>query len=298
MMIDAHQHVWDLERAEYEWLDSGLAPIDRTMLLADVLPEMRRAGVGATVLVQAADNADDTATMLRVADAHPQVVGVVAWLPLDEPARAATMLDELRLDDRVVGVRTLLHARPNPDWVLRSDVDAGLGVLEAAGVAFDYVTGSPAALAHLPAISARHPNLTVVIDHLGKPPVGGSAEQRADWRRLIARAAENPRVVAKVSGLYAATGDLAGWTVDDVRPFVLDALDLFGPDRLMAGGDWPISVLAGGYTRTWSALAEITAQLDARERAAVFGATATTAYGLAPERLALAEVLAPGTPAG
>lgn len=288
MIIDAHQHVWDLSRAAYPWLDGELAPIDRTMELSEVTTAMHRAGVGATVLVQAADNAQDTENMLLVADAHPEVVGIVAWVPLDEPEQAAATLQRLRRDSRVVGVRTLLHAQPDPEWVLRDDVDEGLGVLEAAGVSFDYVTGTPDALRLLPTISARHPELRIVIDHLAKPPVGGTAAQHRDWRRLIAAAAENPRVAAKISGLYAATGALSEWSIDSIRPFVDDALQLFGAERLMVGGDWPISVLAGGYERTWTALTSLAGRLDPTSREALLGGTAAAVYRLDPSRIAAA----------
>jgi L-fuconolactonase len=288
VIIDAHQHVWDLSRAEYPWLDAGLAPIDRTMEFDEVEPAMREAGVGATVLVQSADNEGDTANMLRVADAHPQVVGVVAWVPLDEPARAAAMLDRLRRDDRVAGVRALLHGYSDPEWILRPDVDEGLGLLESAGMTFDFVTAGPAAMALLPTVSSRHPGLSIVIDHLGKPPIGGTPAERDAWKDLIAAAASNPRVSAKVSGLYAATGDLAGWTEDAVRPFITDAIELFGVDRLMAGGDWPISVLAGGYDRTWSALLSLAGELTPREADALLGGTAASVYGLDSARLAAA----------
>lgn len=288
MIIDAHQHVWDLARADYDWLDSGLAPIDRTMDLAEIAPAMRRAGVGGTVLVQSADNAGDTANMLRIGDLHPEVVGVVAWVPLDDPRRAAEMLDGLRRDDRVVGVRALIHSYPDPEWILRPDVDEGLGLLEAAGATFDFVVGSPAAMAVLPELSERHPALTIVLDHLGKPPIGGSEADRVVWRRLLAAAAANPRVSAKVSGLYAASGAMGDWTLDAIRPFVDDALELFGTDRLMAGGDWPISVLAGGYERVWDALLALAAGLDPRESEALLGGTAAAVYGLSGERLAAA----------
>jgi L-fuconolactonase len=297
VIIDAHQHVWNLQRAEYAWLDSGLAPIDRTVELDEVLPAMRSLGVTASVLVQSADNADDTANMLRVADEHPAVVGIVGWVPLDEPERAARMLAER--DDRVRGVRALLHAMPDPDWILRDDVDEGLGLLEATGLAFDFVAAGPASLAHVPVVSARHPDLAIVIDHLGAPPIGGSPAARLEWKRLLAAAAENPRVSAKVSGLYSGSGDLAAWTLDEVRPVVDDALELFGPERLLAGGDWPIVVLAGGYERVWTTLLDLAGALDRGARAALLGGTAARVYGLDAGRLeaaALALAAASGEP--
>ena len=73
-IIDAHQHVWDLSQREvYDWPDEGVPTINRTMTLDEIGPAMHRAGVSATVLVQASDHAADTAHMLAVADAHPEV---------------------------------------------------------------------------------------------------------------------------------------------------------------------------------------------------------------------------------
>ncbi|WP_267714424.1 amidohydrolase family protein [Streptomyces sp. CoH17] len=284
-VVDSHLHVWDPGQAAYDWLGPAMAPVDRAMRFQDVRPALRAAGVGAAVLVQAADNDADTDLMLATAAAHPEVVGVVAWVPLDDPDRARDRLTVLLRDAHVVGVRTLLHERPDPEWVLGPEADAGFALLAEAGLPFDYSTTSPAALHHLPELAARHPALRLVVDHLGKPPVGGGREDRAEWRRLIAAAARHPGVHAKVSGLYRATGALDAWTTDEVRPFVEDALELFGPERLMYGGDWPVSLLAGGYARTWEAVGELLARLAPGERAAVLGGTAARFYRLDPALL-------------
>ncbi|MGW0817438.1 amidohydrolase family protein [Streptomyces viridiviolaceus] len=277
-VIDAHQHVWDPGRAPYDWLGPAMAPIDRAMGFADARPVLGAAGVTATVLVQAADNDADTDHMLATAAAHPEAVAVVAWVPLDAPDRARTRLAALRRDPHVVGVRALVHEKSDPDWILRADVGEGLSLLAEAGLAFDYVTSSPEALVHVPELAGRHPGLRLVVDHLGKPPVGGGPGDRAGWRKLIAAAARHPQVHAKVSGLYSARGPLDSWTTDGVRPFVEDALELFGPDRLMYGGDWPISLLAGGYERTWEACMELLAPLSTDAREAVLGGTAARFY--------------------
>ena len=119
-----------------------------------------------------------------------------------------------------------------------------------------------------------------MIDHLAKPPVGGSAAQLRSWRELLARAAESPSVYAKISGLYPAGGYATAWSGDDLRPIVAAALEIFGPNRLMLGSDWPVSVLAGGYRRVWGELMRIVETLGPSEREAVLGATATACYGL------------------
>ncbi|GAA4267024.1 amidohydrolase family protein [Frondihabitans peucedani] len=285
-VIDSHVHVWDLERAHYDWPDGSVPEIFRSIGLDEVRPSLAAAGVDRVVLVQAADDPDDTATMLRTADRHDEVAGIVAYAPLERPQEAHDRLVELRRDPRVVGVRTLIHDQPDPDWILRPDVDEGLGVLEALGVPFDYVAVLPRHLEHLPALAERHPSLRIVIDHLAKPPIGdpGSARWPGDtWSVLMARAAENPLLSAKVSGLYSATADAASWTQDQVRPFVEEAHRLFGPDRLLYGGDWPVSLTAGGYARCFDALSGIFADWPAADRAAVLGDNARRFYGLPAE---------------
>jgi L-fuconolactonase len=286
-IIDAHQHVWDLDRARYDWLGPDAHPIDRTITQEELEPELRAAGVTGTVLVQSADNAEDTDVMFATAAAHPEVVGIVGWVPLGDPDAAAAELERRHASDLFVGVRNLIHDLPDPHWLAGPGPDAGLGVLEDAGVPFDLVAVLPEHLDLIPLISERHPELRIVIDHLAKPPIG--LPDSSVWDRQLAVAARNPRVFAKVSGLYAATGDGGSWTVDLVRPFVTRALELFGADRLMYGGDWPISVLSGGYTRVWQGLSQIFDELDPAARTALLGGTARRFYGLSEQRIAAAE---------
>lgn len=279
-IVDAHLHVWNLERAEYAWPTPDLPELYRTTDVDDVRPSLDRAGVDAVVLVQAADTAADTAGMLEMADRHPIVAGVVGWVPLDRPRDAATALAAFADEPRIVGIRNLIHTQDDPDWILRPDVDEGLGLLEAAGLPFDFVTSGPTALAHLPTLARRHPGLHIVLDHLGKPPIGLDDAARRAWRDLLEAAAANPLLTAKVSGLASAAGPADSWTPDLLRPFVLDAIGVFGVERLMYGGDWPVSILAGGYDRCWDGITEVLADLSEAERAQLLGGTAVRVYGL------------------
>jgi L-fuconolactonase len=282
--IDSHQHVWDPNRATYDWLTSDLAPIDRVMTFDELEPSLRRAGVDATVLVQSADNDEDTRLMLDVAAVHPEIVGVVAFAPLDRPAEVSAHLAQFRTNSLIVGVRNLIHNIPDPEWLLRPDVDEGLGLLENAGLTFDLVAVLPAHLALVPTLVERHPALRIVIDHLSKPPVG--LPDPEPWWSLIREASASPTVFAKVSGLYSATGDSGSWTPDAIRPFFDHALDCFGSDRLMYGGDWPISVLSGGYDRVWAGLSELFDELPDPDRTNILGDTARAFYRIDDLRLA------------
>ncbi|RXZ47060.1 amidohydrolase family protein [Agromyces binzhouensis] len=277
-IIDTHQHVWDLDRARYSWLTPEAGVLYRSIGMDEVLPSFAATGVTGTVLVQSADNDEDTDFMFEVAAGEPLVVGVVGYVPLHEPERAAERLEELRRRPLFRGIRNLIHDRPDPRWLLRDDVDAGLGVLEAAGVPFDVVGVLPEHLEAVLEISAKHPDLDLVLDHLNKPPIG--SDDHEPWASLIARVAENPRVHAKVSGLYSAVGDPADWTVETVRPAFEHALAVFGPERLMYGGDWPVSLIAGGYERVFAGIEALLADLDPRERDLVLAGTARRFYSL------------------
>jgi L-fuconolactonase len=290
IIVDAHQHVWDLARASYPWLGPELAPIDRTMTFAELKPSLARAGVDGTVLVQSADNDDDTALMLDVAAANPEIVAVVAWLPLDRPKDVATRLERFHGDSLIVGARNLIHTIPDPQWLLRPEVDEGLGLLEDADLSFDLVSVLPEHLALVPTLVRRHPRLRIVIDHLAKPPIGLADPE--PWWTLIADAAASPTVFAKVSGLYSATADSGSWSPDSVRPYLHRALDCFGANRLMYGGDWPISVLSGGYDRVWGGLTVLFDELPEADRARILGTTALEFYRIDPHRI---EALRPKT---
>lgn len=282
-IIDAHQHVWDPARGDYGWLDEGPAAINRAFTLDDLLPELRAAGVSRVVQVQSADHHEDTELMRESAAQHEEVAAIVAFAPLERPDDTARLAEAWRDDSLTVGVRNLIHNMPDPDWLLRPEVDEGLGILEREGLTFDLVAVLPRHLELAPIISERHPDLRIVIDHLAKPPIG--VDSREPWWDLIAAAAESPNVYGKVSGLYPAVGDPKGGTTDAIAPFFDRALDVFGPERLMYGGDWPISVVAGGYTRVWNDLLPLFDALDPAERARVLGGTAADFYRIDAARL-------------
>lgn len=285
-IIDAHQHVWDPTRAEYSWLGPELQPVNRTVTFEEIQPSLVRCGVQATVLVQSADNDEDTTLMLETAARFPEIAAVVAYAPLADPERTFLLATRFEQDPLIVGVRNLIHNVPDPDWLLRADVREGLEILESKGLAFDLVSVLPRHLEIIPELSARHPRLRMVIDHLSKPPIGTIDDGR--WRILMAEAAGNPLVHAKISGLYSAAGDPASWSLKSIRPYIESAVELFGPERLMYGGDWPISVTAGGYERIWGDISTVLGELPHDDRDQILGGTANRFYRINDALLARA----------
>jgi L-fuconolactonase len=276
--IDAHHHLWDLSARPQGWLDGpDLAAIRRDFGQADLRAATSAAGMDATVLVQVLPDIVETAEFLALAGESDLIAGVVGWVDLTAPD-VAEQLDRLRRGpggDRLVGVRHLVEPEPDPDWLVRPDVLAGLCAVRDAGLVYDLLTRPhqlPAAVAAVRAV----PDLVFVLDHLSKPDIAGRVLE--PWATRLSALAAEPNVVAKVSGLVTEAS--LQWTVADLRPYVDVALEAFGPDRLMVGSDWPVCLLAASYEEVFEAAEQVTSGLTGAERAQVFGATAARVYRL------------------
>ncbi|MFG2502764.1 amidohydrolase family protein [Streptomyces sp. NPDC048441] len=278
--VDSHHHVWDLSVRDQEWITGdALAPIRRDFSLADLLPEARAAGVAATVLVQTVTVADETPELLALAAADSDLVaGVVGWTDLTRPDVADTVAELCQLpgSQYLVGIRHQVQGEPDPQWLLRPDVRRGLAAVGAVGLAYDLVV-LPQQLPACVKAAQEHPELTFVLDHLGKPPVASGALE--PWAADIRALAALPNTVCKLSGLVTEA-DPKAWTVDDLRPYADTVLDAFGPDRLMFGSDWPVCTLAATYGEVIDAARELTDSLSDSERAALFAGTAIRVYRL------------------
>lgn len=274
--VDAHLHVWDLDRSAYSWLTPAAGPLHRTFTPDQAGAELAACGIACAVLVQAEDSARDTELMLAVADAHPWVAGVVGWVDLEQPELAAAQLDRWSQSPAFCGVRSLVHDDPRDDLLALPPVRRTLARLAERDVPFDVPDAWPRHLDAVADLASAVPGLRLVVDHLGKPPVDADAWQ--DWRRALAAVAAHLGTTAKVSGLQSPGRPL---TVEGVRPAWEAALELFGPDRLMWGSDWPMTVPSGGYAATWRVLSILVSELSPTEQERLLGGTATAVYGLA-----------------
>lgn len=275
LRIDAHHHLWRLDRGDYGWLTPALAPIYRDFELADLRPLLAGAGIDATVLVQAAPTVAETEYLLRVAqDCEGLVRGVVGWVDLAASDAIAT-LERLAREPTLKSIRPMLQDLPDPEWILREDVGRTLSALPRLGLRFDALVKAPQ-LSALLRLVERHPDLRIVIDHGGKPAI--AAGEWEPWAHRISALARNPRVECKLSGLVAEAGP--DWTADTLRRYVDHLLGCFGPRRLLWGSDWPVVNLAGGYRRWLDATAELLTDLPVDEREAILGGNARRFYGL------------------
>lgn len=278
MTVDAHHHFWDPARATYPFLTDELAAIRRRFGPDDLRPHLAATGIARTILVQTRSDLAETGEFLATAAATSFIAGVVGWADLAAPAIGDT-LAELRSGpggDRLVGIRHQVHDEPDPAWLARPDVRRGIAAVGAAGLAYDLlvrVREMPAALATARAL----PGVRFVIDHLAKPPIASGALQ--PWADLVRPFGTLPNVWCKVSGLVTED-DWATGRPEHLVPFVRHALEVFGPDRLLFGSDWPVCLLAASYADVVASSRSALAGLSASDMDRVFGLTAADVYGL------------------
>ena len=279
MIIDAHQHFWDPDNADYPWMQGDeLAPIRRSFGPADLAPLLKENGIDASIVVQCRASLDETEEFLRLANATPFVIGVVGWADLTDPALGdiITRLRALPGGNKLVGIRHQVHDEADADWLSRDDIRRGLEAVIAHDLTYDLLVRTrelPAAIATARAL----PNGRFVLDHAAKPPIASGFDRpRAD---RLAELAACGNVWCKISGL-ATEAVWNEWDAERLSPYVAHAAQCFGEDRLMFGSDWPVCLLAGSYGAIKQALDECLVRLGGAFRDKAFGPNAIAAYRL------------------
>lgn len=255
------------------------APLRRRYDLNDLRAVVEPAGVTQTVVVQAVSSVAETVQLLATAsDADGLIAGVVGWVDLtaaDLPDQLARLREGVG-GDRLVGVRHQVHDEPDPEWLIRDGVLRGLNVLAGEGLVYDLLVRTRELPAACRAV-ADVEGLTYVVDHAGKPPIANG--ELEPWSTRMAELAALPNVTCKVSGLVTEAAWDA-WTVSHLRPYIDRLVELFTPERLMFGSDWPVCTLAASYDQVLDAARECLSGLSDDETDAAFAGTATATYHL------------------
>jgi L-fuconolactonase len=280
-IIDTHIHVWNFDKAEYDWLKNDTSLLRRTYNIEEIEAERKASGITAGILIQAANNAEDTDWMLEVANKTAWIKGVTGWLPLADPEETERLLQDVYLKNNYYkGVRHLIHDEPNANWLLQDIVIGSLKILAKNNLSFDVVGVLPAHIETVLKVADKIPDLKMVFDHLNQPPIA-TKEKFGQWGNLMKEAATNKNLYAKISGLATATKNLAGWSAEDLKPYIEFVLEQFSDDRCFCGSDWPVSLLAGSYTKTWDAYKQVlNSILNNAEQENVFYNNAVNFYSL------------------
>jgi len=293
-IVDAHHHLWDLEHNRYPWLQGEISDrgwgdtreLQRNYLIGDFLADGARQALEKSVHLQAnydpSNPVGETAWLEAVA-ADPASRGfphgIVAFADFSSPDAHATLESHSRYP-RMRGIRQVLNRHANPtlnraprDYLGDPAWQQNLGLLRRYGWCFDvqvYWQQMPA----VAALARRYPDLQFVLDHAGMP-AERDAQGLEGWRNGMQQLAACPNMALKLCG-YGMV-DLR-WTAASIRPFVLQPIEWFGPQRCMFASNFPVDRLMASYDRLWDAYRQITASLSEVERQQLFVSTAERIY--------------------
>lgn len=272
MRLDAHQHFWRYDAAQYPWIPPG-SPLHRDWLPQDLAPLLSAAGLDGCIAVQARQSLEESRWLLELADAAPIIRGVVGWVDL-RSAAVAEQLAHFAPHPKFVGVRHVVQDEPDVNFMLGAEFQRGIGALKEFGLRYDLLI-FPQQLPAAIALARRFPAQPFVLDHIAKPFIRDGT--LSPWREQIRELAALDNVVCKVSGMITEARHDA-WKADELRPYLDVVFDTFGAKRLMYGSDWPVCLLAGSYAQAHGVVADYLAALSADEQAAVLGETARAFY--------------------
>ena len=292
--IDAHAHLWSLNGViRYPWLtppfssgsSGSVEPIAHDYLLADYLRDAQRWNLKGMVHVDAAAHPEDalaeTVWLEEAAATSGLPSAIVAFVPLDDPAVGALLAAQAQ-HTHVRGVRHTVNWHADaarsftPRDVTHSEQwQSGFAKIGSHGLSFD-LQCYPGQMPELAKLFERHPETPVIIDHLGMP-IPSDPDGIAQWNGGLRQLARLDHVFLKISGVGLIYPE---WTTERIRPLVLQAIDLFGPERCMFASDFPVDKLFGSFDQHLEAYHTITARFSAEERASMFSENANRIYRL------------------
>ena len=279
-IVDAHLHLTDPARVRYPWM-AGVPALLRPWSLADYDRLSEGLAVEAFVFVEVDAAPEDKSAEVRLvaeaAAADPRLKGMVAAVAMDRGEATEVALDQLAPEPLLRGVRDLIERHAGePGWARRPSMIEGVRGLAARGLSFDLCLRHPQ-MRDAIALVAACPEVRFVLDHLGKP--GIRAGLLNPWREDLTALARRPNVWCKVSGVVTEA-DHGAWTEEDVLPYLAHALSAFGEERVMFGGDWPVSELATRLPRWVTLVERAAAQWGARACDKLWRGNATAFYRL------------------
>jgi L-fuconolactonase len=279
-IVDTHQHLWDLTKLRLPWLMEG-SPLARSFFMADYLHATAGLNVVKAVYMEVdADPTQQTAEAQYILDickqgGTPTAAAVISGRPASDGFKK--YLEPFKGNRYIKGVRQVLHNADIPaGYCLSADFIKGIRLLGELGLSFDLCV-RPGELGDAAKLIDACPDTRFILDHCGNANVQG--KDRSPWQRGLEAVAKHKRVVCKVSGIVVSARPGA-WTPEDLAPFINHTLNVFGPDRVMFGGDWPVCTQTATYKQWLEALQAIVQDRSEQERRKLFHDNAVRFYGL------------------
>jgi L-fuconolactonase len=279
-IVDSHVHLADPQKFAYAWTKHAPS-LNRRVLPADLTKAAAPFEVDTIVFVEVdvdyPQHVAEAEWVESLGETDARLKGIVAALPLEQGRGVKIELEKLLRCKRLRGIRRLIQNQPDPDFCLRPDFIDGLKLLAAYDLVFDICIFHH----HLPnaiKMVQQCPEVRFVLDHIAKPAI--KAGEFEPWGRNLKELAARPNVVCKISGV-STEADHKNWTREQLKPYIAHAIECFGFDRVMYGGDWHVVELAGPYPQWVEIVDWVVEGASAEEKRKLYRDNAIRAYRLA-----------------
>ena len=271
--VDAHQHFWHYNTRDQAWITDDMSRIRLDFLPADLAPQLKQSSIDYSVLVQARQDLDEAPWLLELAQQNDFIAAVVGWVDLCSDA-VQGQLERFAAFEEFKGVRHIIEGEADDRFILREDFCRGIAQLARFDLTYDVLI-RPRHIKYAAEFLAKFPDQPFVVDHLAKPDI--KKQKLQPWRQEMQQIAQMDNVYCKLSGMVTEAS-WRGWTTDDFVPYIEAILDMFGPQRVMFGSDWPVCLVAAGYEQVVQIVESYLATLSDDEQTAVMGRNALDFY--------------------
>lgn len=275
MRVDAHQHFWQFDPVRDNWINEDMAAIQKDFMPQDLQPLLAENGFDGCVAVQADQSEEQTNFLVRLAEQHPFIKGVVGWVDL-QAENITERLQHFSQYKIIKGFRHVLQGEPQRDLMLSPAFVRGIKALKEFDFTYDILIFLDQ-LIYSKNLAAQFPEQKFVIDHLAKPHI--KKKEIKEWTLDIESIAKLPNVHCKVSGMVTEA-DWKGWQKEDFRPYMDVIVENFGIDRILFGSDWPVCLVAASYKEVVDIVQDYFSAFSDSEQAKVFGGNAVSFYNL------------------
>ena len=278
-IVDAHVHLCNPQRLSYGWMKNAPS-LDRLVLPEHLVNAAAPVEIDRFVFVEVdvsyPEHLAEAQWVEELSKSEPRLSGMVASLPLEKGKAVEPELDELLRHRSLRGIRRLIQDKPDPDFCIRPGFIEALKLLAPKDLVFDICIYHPQMPSAIEMVR-RCPEVRFVLDHIGKP--GIKAGLLDPWRQHVKALAAMPNVHCKISGVITEA-DHRNWAREQLKPYILHAIDSFGFDRVMYGGDWHVLELAGTFPQWVEILDWAVAGASAAEKRKLFRDNAIRFYRL------------------
>lgn len=273
--IDTHQHYWRYDPHEYSWITDDMVELKQDRLPQDSKFHLEQHCITGCIAVQARQSERENQFLIDLAENNKQIVGIIGWVNLSDKSGAAS-LEKWQHNYLMKGYRHLIQDEGDPEqFFLNTQFNQHVDLILKQNKVYEvliHAKSLPAAIQ----FCHKHDQGLLVLDHLGKPNIATGDPQ--EWKKQIAPLASQQHVVCKLSGLITEAGK--NWQATQIAPYLDIALEIFGPQRLMFGSDWPVCLLAGEYSQVYQLIENTINQLSVDEQSAIWGENAKKVYRL------------------